>query len=200
MAEPVISIVTPAYNASKYIAEALDSVFAQTFPDFEIVVTNDASPDTPALEAVLAGYTDPRLRYVKIDVNKRVSGARNACIEDARGGLAFLDADDKWKPQYLETSRRRHARRPRVVGAVFGHHFVRPHALRRTDTYEPAAIDQAGNTGSVNDRTGHAYYVQRHGPPGGLAGGRSIRREIVLRRGFRFVVPVGCEGQTVRFY
>ena len=103
MAEPVISIVTPAYNASKCIAEALDSVFAQTFPDFEIVVTNDASPDTPALEAVLAGYTDPRLRYVKIDVNKRVSGARNACIRAARGEfVAFLDADDKWKPQYLE--------------------------------------------------------------------------------------------------
>ena len=65
MAEPVISIVTPAYNASQYIAEALDSVFAQTFPDFEIVVTNDASPDTPALEAVLARYTGPAAALCK---------------------------------------------------------------------------------------------------------------------------------------
>jgi glycosyltransferase involved in cell wall biosynthesis len=102
-AEPAVSVITPAYKASQYIAEALDSVFAQTLQDFEIVVTNDASPDTPTLEAVLARYTDPRLRYVKIDINKRVSGARNACIRAARGEfVAFLDADDKWKPQYLE--------------------------------------------------------------------------------------------------
>lgn len=103
LADPVVSVITPAYNASQYIAEAIDSVFAQTFQDFEIVVTNDASPDTPALEAILAGYADPRLRYVKIDVNKRVSGARNACIQAARGEfVAFLDADDKWTPKYLE--------------------------------------------------------------------------------------------------
>jgi len=93
----------PAYNASQYIAEALDSVFEQTLPDFEILVTNDAAPDTPALEAVLARYTDPRLRYIKCDVNKSASGARNACIRAARGEfVAFLDGDDKWKPKYLE--------------------------------------------------------------------------------------------------
>ena len=103
MSEPIVSVIVPAYNVSQYIAESVDSVLAQTFPDFEIVVTNDASPDTLALETVLAGYTDPRLRYLKMDVNKRVSGARNACIRAARGELiAFLDGDDKWKPEYLE--------------------------------------------------------------------------------------------------
>jgi glycosyltransferase involved in cell wall biosynthesis len=102
MTEPVVSIVTPAYNVSQYIAEALDSVFAQTFPDFEVLVNNDGSPDTPALEAILARYTDPRLVYVKNDVNKGISGARNACIHAARGEfVAFLDGDDKWKPEYL---------------------------------------------------------------------------------------------------
>ena len=100
--KPVVSVVIPAYNASQYIAESLDSVFAQTLPEFEILVTNDAAPDTPALESVLARYTDPRLIYLKTDVNKSASGARNSCIRAARGEfVAFLDADDKWKPEYL---------------------------------------------------------------------------------------------------
>jgi glycosyltransferase involved in cell wall biosynthesis len=103
MALPVVSVIVPAYNVSQYIAETLDSVLAQTFPDFEILVTNDAAPDTPALETVLARYTDPRLRYLKTDVNKGISGARNTCINAARGEfIAFLDGDDKWKPEYLE--------------------------------------------------------------------------------------------------
>ena len=102
MTEPVVSIVIPAYNVSQYIAEALDSVFAQTSPDFEVLVNNDGSPDTPALEVVLARYTDPRLVYIKTDVNKGISSARNACIRAARGEfVAFLDGDDKWKPEYL---------------------------------------------------------------------------------------------------
>lgn len=103
MSEPIVSVIVPAYNSSLYVGETIDSVFAQTFPDFEIVLTNDASPDTPALEAVLARYTDPRLRYIKLDANKGISGARNACISAARGEfVAFLDGDDKWKPKYLE--------------------------------------------------------------------------------------------------
>ena len=103
MSEPIVSVIVPAYNSSLYVGETIDSVFAQTFPDFEIVLTNDASPDTLALEAVLARYTDPRLRYIKLDANKGISGARNACISAARGEfVAFLDGDDKWKPKYLE--------------------------------------------------------------------------------------------------
>jgi glycosyltransferase involved in cell wall biosynthesis len=103
MSEPIVSVIVPAYNVSQYIAESVDSVLAQTLPDFEILVTNDASPDTLALETVLARYSDPRLHYLKTDVNKGISGARNTCIRAARGEfIAFLDGDDKWKPEYLE--------------------------------------------------------------------------------------------------
>jgi glycosyltransferase involved in cell wall biosynthesis len=103
MSDPIVSVIVPAYNVNQYIAETVDSVLAQTFPDFEILVTNDASPDTLALETVLTRYTDPRLRYLKTDVNKGISGARNTCIRAARGEfIAFLDGDDKWKPEYLE--------------------------------------------------------------------------------------------------
>jgi glycosyltransferase involved in cell wall biosynthesis len=50
---PRVSVITPAYNAARYIREALDSVFAQTFQDVEVIVVNDGSPDTPQLEAML---------------------------------------------------------------------------------------------------------------------------------------------------
>jgi glycosyltransferase involved in cell wall biosynthesis len=98
---PAVSVVVPAYNVSRFIAEALESVFAQTFEDFEVIVVNDGSPDTDELERALAPYL-PRLVYLKQE-NRGPSAARNAGIRGARGPLvALLDADDVWLPTYLE--------------------------------------------------------------------------------------------------
>lgn len=100
-AVPAVSVVIPAYNCAAYIAEALDSVFAQTFKDFEVVVVNDGSPDTEALEHALAPYRE-RIVYLRQE-NRGVSAARNTGIRAARAPLvAFLDADDLWEPFYLE--------------------------------------------------------------------------------------------------
>ena len=98
---PLVSVIVPAYNVAEYIGEALNSVLAQTFTDFEIIVINDGSPDTEALEKVLAPYMS-RIVYLK-QQNQGVSAARNAGIKAARGSLiAFLDGDDTWLPHYLE--------------------------------------------------------------------------------------------------
>lgn len=100
-ASPLVSIIIPAYNVAEFIGEALDSVFAQTFADYEIIVINDGSPDSAALERALAPYLS-RIVYLKQE-NRGVSAARNAGIGVARGSLlAFLDADDTWLPSYLE--------------------------------------------------------------------------------------------------
>ena len=97
---PAVSVVIPAYNASRYIAETLDSVFAQRFRDFEVIVVNDGSPDTPALEAALAPYRN-RIEYL-VRENGGPSAARNTAIRRARGSLvAFLDGDDRWLPECL---------------------------------------------------------------------------------------------------
>ena len=97
---PAVSVIIPAYNAARYIGETLDSVFAQTFTDYEVIVVNDGSPDTEQLEAVLAPYAD-RIRYVEQE-NRGLSGARNTAIRHARGEfVALLDSDDKWLPEYL---------------------------------------------------------------------------------------------------
>lgn len=97
---PRVSVVIPAYNAAEYIADALASVFSQTFSDFEVIVVNDGSPDTPALEAALEPLRG-RIIYLKQN-NSGPSAARNLGIQQSRGEfVAFLDSDDAWLPEYL---------------------------------------------------------------------------------------------------
>jgi len=99
-ASPTVSVIIPAYNVAPYIGETLDSVFAQTFTDYEVILVNDGSPDTDDLERALDPYAG-RLRYFKQE-NAGASAARNHGLRAGRGGLiAFLDADDLWLPNYL---------------------------------------------------------------------------------------------------
>jgi len=98
---PIVSIVMPAYNAAAYIGEALDSVFEQTFTDYEVIVVNDGAPDTVELERALVPYMS-RIRYIKQE-NLGAGAARNEGVRTAQGEfIAFLDADDLWFPNYLE--------------------------------------------------------------------------------------------------
>ena len=98
---PRVSVVVSAYQVTPYIQEALDSVFAQTFQNFELIVVNDGCPDTVSLEQALAPYFN-RIVYLK-QQNGGVSAARNTGIRAARAAwLALLDGDDVWLPNYLE--------------------------------------------------------------------------------------------------
>jgi glycosyltransferase involved in cell wall biosynthesis len=102
---PLVSVLIPAWNVAELIAPALDSVFAQSFADFELIIVNDGSPDTAALEVAVEPYRKrpgADVRYV-VQTNQGPSGARNTGIAAATGTfLAFLDADDWWEPAYLE--------------------------------------------------------------------------------------------------
>lgn len=98
--EPTVSIIVPAYNTADFIGETLDSVLAQSFSDYEVIVVNDGSPDTEQLECVLEPYRDS-IVYIKQE-NRGPSGARNTGLRAARGKyIAFLDGDDIWHPDYL---------------------------------------------------------------------------------------------------
>ena len=97
---PAVSVVICAYNAAPYIADTIESVFAQTYQDYEIIVVNDGSTDDT--EQVLAPYFD-RIFYVRQE-NAGPGAARNTAIRCALGHyIALLDSDDQWLPQYLET-------------------------------------------------------------------------------------------------
>ena len=102
-ADPVlVSVIIPAYNAAAHIGAALESVFAQTFRDSEVIVVNDGSTDHEQLKSALSPYMD-RILYLSQD-NRGPSAARNLAIRRARGEwLAFLDSDDTWLPEYLSS-------------------------------------------------------------------------------------------------
>lgn len=97
----MISIVIPLYNKEKSIASTLQTVLNQTFSDYEIVIVNDGSTDNSVAE--VEKVQDSRVRLIH-QQNAGVSVARNRGVEEAKGELiAFLDADDEWKPEYLAT-------------------------------------------------------------------------------------------------
>jgi glycosyltransferase involved in cell wall biosynthesis len=97
----MISIVIPLYNKEKQIADTLRSVFNQTFQDFEIVIVNDGSTDH-SIE-IVKRFDDKRIRIIEQE-NQGVSVARNTGIQAARYDyIAFLDADDEWDADYLDS-------------------------------------------------------------------------------------------------
>lgn len=113
---PLVSIITPVYNCEKYLAATLDSVLAQSYPHWEMLLVDDCSPDNS--RAIVEAYQkkDPRFRYQRLPENGGAAVARNAGLEMARGRyIAYLDADDIWYPEKLE----RQLRFMEQTGAAF---------------------------------------------------------------------------------
>jgi glycosyltransferase involved in cell wall biosynthesis len=101
MPTPRVSVVIPCFNLGRYLPEAIASVRAQTYPDYEIIVVDDGSSDSETAEA-LKSATAPDLRVVRSE-NRGLSAARNLGISHARGELvSCLDADDTFDPRWLE--------------------------------------------------------------------------------------------------
>lgn len=98
---PTISVVIPLYNKEKYIQRTLDSVLAQTFQGFEVIVVNDGSTDDGS--EIVKQFDDSRIKLINQE-NAGVSAARNRGIKEAKTELiTFLDADDEWLPDFLST-------------------------------------------------------------------------------------------------
>jgi glycosyltransferase involved in cell wall biosynthesis len=98
---PVVSVIIPTLRRSKLLLSALESVFAQTFRAFEVIVVVDG-PDPEAAEA-LRGIDDTRLRFYENEKSLTAAGARSFAVSRAKGEwIAFLDDDDEWLPQKLE--------------------------------------------------------------------------------------------------
>lgn len=98
---PEVSVVVPCYKDSRTLGRALNSVLAQTVPVREIIVVNDCSPESDAIERVLLDF--PNVIYLKNEVNLGLAATRNAGAYAARGDVVtFLDADDELHPQKIE--------------------------------------------------------------------------------------------------
>jgi glycosyltransferase involved in cell wall biosynthesis len=143
---PKVSVIIPAYNVAPYIGETMESVFAQTFADYEVIVVNDGSPDTEDLERALARFID-RVSYIKQE-NRGASAARNTGLRAAQGEfVAFLDADDLWLPNYLDEQtkfiRERHCDLVCADAEVFSD------AAHEEKTYMETLMADAPTTGDV---------------------------------------------------
>jgi teichuronic acid biosynthesis glycosyltransferase TuaG len=105
MENPLISVIMPAYNASKHIIETLNSIKIQTYTNWEIIVANDCSADnTVDLINQFAKQVDNPVKIITNKINAGVSGSRNIAVANASGiWLALLDSDDVWLPNHLET-------------------------------------------------------------------------------------------------
>ncbi|HSP96150.1 MAG TPA: glycosyltransferase [Candidatus Dormibacteraeota bacterium] len=115
---PTVSIVLPTYQRGELIGRAIRSVLVQTFADFELVVVDDGSTDDTVAE--VSRFSDPRLRYLRCDVNRGAAAARNAGIQQtAAPFLAFQDSDDEWLPNKLERHMRAFAGCAPEVGVVY---------------------------------------------------------------------------------
>ncbi|HXQ69952.1 MAG TPA: glycosyltransferase family A protein [Pyrinomonadaceae bacterium] len=96
--QPPVSVIIPVYNGARFLRAALESVFAQTYRPFEVIVVDDGSVDDSGIIA----QSFPEVRYIQ-QANQGVAAARNNGIEAARGDFyAFLDQDDLWKPEKLK--------------------------------------------------------------------------------------------------
>lgn len=100
----MVSIITPAYNAEKYIRFTIESVISQTYGDWEMLIVDDCSTDET--KKIICEYQnrDNRIKYIATDEKLFLLGARNKAIKEAKGRfIAFIDSDDCWYPNKLES-------------------------------------------------------------------------------------------------
>ena len=103
MTSPDISVIIPAYNAGKFIGDAIGSVQSQTYQNFEVIVVDDCSSDDTAAVVEALSARDPRVRLIKSPENKGPGHARNLGLELAEGEwVTLLDADDWYQSERLE--------------------------------------------------------------------------------------------------
>ena len=118
MTAPSVSVVMPVYNGERYLRDAIDSMLAQSFRDFEFLIIDDASRDASA--EIVRSYPDPRIRLVHNARNSGVSASLNRGLELARGAyIARMDADDMSRPERLARQLAFLDRQPRcgIVGS-----------------------------------------------------------------------------------
>lgn len=98
---PRVSIIIPTFNRAAFLKESIESVFAQSFKDWELVIVDDGSNDSTF--EIVESFKDPRINYIRQN-NRGVSAARNAGVARSTAPLiAFLDSDDLWLPEKLKT-------------------------------------------------------------------------------------------------
>ena len=184
----LVSVMMPAYNAEKYIQQAIDSLLAQVYGHWELILVNDGSTDTTL--DIVAGYEDPRIITVS-QLNGGEALARNTALANMHGEyVAFLDADDAYLPTHLELTVAYLQAHPERGGVyVDGMHIdqdgrcLKPLSSRRRGPFEGWVFEQVVRAPNV------------FGPPLTLV----LRRKLILDHNLSFDTRIGL-GTDWDFY
>jgi glycosyltransferase involved in cell wall biosynthesis len=118
MNHPTVSVVIPTYNRETLVKAAISSVLQQTYSDFELLIIDDASQDETQI--AVESFQDPRIHYIRHSQNAGECATRNTGLQACQGDyVAFLDSDDEWLPNKLETQLNLFAQSPPSVGVVY---------------------------------------------------------------------------------
>ncbi|MFE0414012.1 bifunctional glycosyltransferase/CDP-glycerol:glycerophosphate glycerophosphotransferase [Streptomyces tendae] len=177
---PRFSVIVPAYQVQAYLHACLESVLAQSYPDFELIVVDDCSPDACGAIADEFAALDPRVRVVRLPRNEGLGPARNAGMERAGGDyLVFLDGDDTLVPHAL----RGIADRIKETGEpdVLVYDYARTYWTGETVRNQAAAhlTEQGPAPFRLADRPGLLKLLM-------VAWNKAVRREFAVREGFAF--------------
>jgi O-antigen biosynthesis protein len=116
--QPLVTVIIPTYNRADLVKGAIESVLAQSYSQWELLVVDDASTDETS--TILQGMSDERIRYIRHSQNRGGSAARNTGLAQAKGAyIAFLDSDDEWLPTKLEKQVAHFEHLPLNVGLVY---------------------------------------------------------------------------------
>lgn len=136
MTLPLVSVIIPAYNQAQFLGEAIESVLNQTYPQFELIVVNDASPDNSA--TITRSFDDPRITLLEHSVNRGLSAARNSGIRAAKGQIiAFLDADDEFLPNKLSAHVSFYSTHPETGATYNGRYELHYSSSKIRSLYRP---------------------------------------------------------------
>ncbi|WP_346010617.1 bifunctional glycosyltransferase family 2 protein/CDP-glycerol:glycerophosphate glycerophosphotransferase [Streptomyces sp. SID5910] len=177
---PRFSVIVPAYQVQAYLHECLDSVLSQSYPDLELIVVDDCSPDACGEIADEFAERDPRVRPVHLPRNEGLGPARNAGMERATGDyLVFLDGDDTLAPHALRSI----ADRIKETGEpdVLVYDYARTYGTGETVRNRAAAhlTEQGPAPFRLADRPGLMELLM-------VAWNKAVRREFAEREGFVF--------------
>lgn len=184
---PKVSIGMPVYNGEKYVREALDSLLAQTFTDFELIISDNASTD--GTEDICRRYVtkDSRVRYVRQSQNMGATWNLNFVLEEARGEYFMWAAhDDFWDSRYLRTCLAAFNRSGKIVLASTMYQSIHPESgeLLFTDT----GVTTVGLNSSERFRQ---YMLSIHGSTGGIFYG--IHKRDALKKAMPMKKVVGAD-------
>ena len=139
------SVIIPLYNKAPYVRKTIESVLGQTFDDYELVIIDNGSNDGSS--EIVASFTDPRIRIVRLEENVGVSNARNKGVSLSTAPyITFLDADDWWEPTFFEEMARLIERHPNA--GIYGtSYWIVKNGRKRL---APIGVDEGFTEGEIN--------------------------------------------------